>query len=187
MSSIATLVESARAGSGVARAELAEELYQQFRRMAGSLLQNERVDHTLQPTALANEGWMRLASSHNLDLASRTTVLAAAAVAMQRVLIDHARARDAQKRFGGKARVTLTDCEGAVPDTDADVEKLDRALSTLADLYPRQHQVVTMKYLAGLTVSQIAAALDVSERTIAKDWDFARAWLRKSLSESPGT
>lgn len=155
--------------------------------MAGSLLQNERAGHTLQPTALANEGWMRLASSHNLDSASRTTVLAAAAVAMQRVLIDHARARDALKRSGGKARVALTDCEGSVPDSDADAERLDQTLSTLAELYPRQHQVVTMKYLAGLTVRQIAEALDVSERTIAKDWDFARAWLRKSLSGPSGT
>lgn len=164
------------------REELIEALYPRLRAMAASFMQNEQVGHTLQPTALVNEAWIRLAASDNLDRASKTKFLAAAATALRRILIDHARGRNAQKRGGGEARLELTDAElPAEPSTITSIDELDSALRAMQASYPRQHQVVELKYFAGLTVKQIAEVLSLAERTVANDWDFARAWLRAKL------
>jgi len=182
---LAAVLSQADRGDLQAREVLISELSTRIRAIAGSLLQNERVNHTLQPTALVNEAWIRLAASDNLDQTTRVTFLAAAAKTLRRVLTDHARIRDAQKRGGGEVLLELTDVEmPAAPSTMADIGRLDLALEELSKLYPRQHQVVELKYFAGLTVKQIAEVLGLAERTIANDWDFARAWLRTKLDKN---
>jgi len=187
MDTLQKLTADAHAGNPGAKEALFIELYGQLKAMAASLLHHERKGHTLQKTALVNEVWLLLQVSKNLDSASKAEFMAAAAKAMQRVLIDHARKRNAQKRGAGRQRVMLTDVEDSVPEQEVKLEALQEALDELARDYSRQHQVVTMKYLGGLSVKQIAVCLGVSERTVANDWDFARARLliRLGLARQP--
>lgn len=182
---LATLLSRAEDNDHVARNVLLNELYPRLRAIAGSMLQKERPDHTLQPTALVNEAWIRLAASDNLDRTSKTKFLAAAAQTIRRVLIDHARVHDAQKRGGGEAKLELTDVEApSEPSTVTSIGELDSALQAMQAEYPRQHQVVELKYFAGLTVKQIAEVLGLAERTVANDWVFASAWLRSRLEKA---
>jgi RNA polymerase sigma factor (TIGR02999 family) len=136
----------------------------------------------LQPTALVNEAWLHLARSDNLDQAGKTLFLAAAATTFRRLLIDYARHRNAEKRGGGALRVSFEDGDHQLPFADAGVEQLNAALEALESKYPRQHQVVELKYFAGLPVKAIAEIIGVSERTIANDLDFARAWLKSRMA-----
>ena len=134
---LSSLVSRAEAGDEQARTVLVDALYDRLRAMANVFLQNERANHTLQPTALVNEAWMRLAKSENLDQCSKTTFLAAAATTFRRLLIDYARQRIADKRGGGAAQVELTDAEAASPKTVTDVLTLDGVLEELSKAYPR--------------------------------------------------
>jgi RNA polymerase sigma-70 factor (ECF subfamily) len=176
-----TLLHATR-GDQLAREALIEELYPRIRKMAAVCLNDERPDHTLQPTALANEAWIRIAASDNLDHASRSVFLAAAAKTLRRVLIDHARAHQAEKRGGGRAQVALTDVEGGSAEHPPTVfDRLHSVLHDFESQFPRQHQVVEYKYFGGLTVKQISEIMGLSERTVANDWDFAKAWLHTRL------
>jgi RNA polymerase sigma factor (TIGR02999 family) len=165
---------------------LLEVVYDDCRRLAASYLKRENSGHTLQPTALAHEVYMRLIEQERVDWKGRTHFMAIAAQAMRRLLIDHARGRDRLKRGGGWQRVAL---EGpSEPGTDdhaseVDVERLDKVLEELAQLDERQAKIVEMRFLAGMTVEEVAEALGVSKRTVEGDWTMARAWLRKRLSE----
>jgi RNA polymerase sigma-70 factor, ECF subfamily len=178
-----TLTQAAK-GDEIAREALINELYPRIRKMAAVCLNHERPDHTLQPTALANEAWIRVAASDNLDHASRSMFLAAAAKTLRRVLIDHARGRDAEKRGGRRPQVELTDVENGHADRNPTVfDRLNTVLEEFARQYPRQHEVVELKYFGGLTVKQIADLKGISERTVANDWDFAKAWLHTRLGQ----
>jgi RNA polymerase sigma factor (TIGR02999 family) len=179
-----TLTQAAR-GDEIAREALIDELYPRIRKMAAVCLNHERPDHTLQPTALANEAWIRIAASDNLDHASRSVFLAAAAKTLRRVLIDHARGHDAEKRGGRRTQVELTDIEGGRADQSPTVfDRLNAVLDDFARQFPRQHEVVELKYFGGLTVKQIAELRGISERTVANDWDFAKAWLHSRLGHA---
>ncbi len=168
--------------------KLLELVYDDCRRLAASYLKRENAGHTLQPTALAHEVYMRLIEQDRVSWKGRTHFMAIAAQAMRRLLIDHARGRDRLKRGGGWQRIAL-DSGSDVPDPsstesgDVDVEKLSAALEELAELDDRQAKVVEMRYLTGMTVEEVAEALGVSKRTVEGDWTMARAWLRKKLSE----
>ena len=179
------LTELLRAwGAGDARASeaLVPLVYAELRRQARRALRRERDGHTLQATALVHEAWLRLDGQHGAHWESRTQFLAVAAHMMRRVLVDHARARRARKRGGGGTQVTLGDAMSATASSDnVDVIALDDALARLAILDPRKARLVELRYFAGLSIPEAAAALGVSAATVGREWIVARMWLRREL------
>jgi RNA polymerase sigma-70 factor (ECF subfamily) len=164
-------------------------VYDDLRRRAAAYLRRERAGHTLQPTALVHEAYLKLVDQSRVNWRGRTHFFAVGAKVMRRLLIDHARQRGRAKRAGGLQRVTLTDWRAAPeePALDADaLLGLDRALEALARLDARQAGIVELRFFAGLTVAEVAKFLDVSTRTVEDDWHHARAWLRREL-EGPST
>jgi RNA polymerase sigma factor (TIGR02999 family) len=157
-------------------------VYAELRRQARRVLGREGGGHTLQPTALVHEAWLRLDGQHDARWQSRTQFLAVAAQTMRRVLVDHARARRALKRGGGGTLVTLAEAERAAarPD-DVDVLALDDALARLAAMDPRKARLVELRYFAGLSMPEAAAALGISLATVGREWAVARMWLRREL------
>jgi RNA polymerase sigma factor (TIGR02999 family) len=163
-----------------AAARLYESVYQELRLLARANMRREGPGHTLQPTALVNEAYLRLLPSGG-KWASRGHYFGAAARAMRRILVDHARARRAAKRGDGRMRVTFSDIDVAIEDPDVDVEALDEALERLRQVDPRLEQVVSLRYFAGMDIEQTAAALGISPATVKRDWTYARAWLHEQL------
>jgi len=163
---------------------LSETVYAQLRALAQSLMSREASGHTLSATAVVHEAYLRLSEQDRTQLVSESHYLSLAATMMRRVLVDHARARKTQKRHADGARLTLSEVEGdaLLGDSAAqDVADLDSALNSLTELEPRAARVVELRYFAGLTVERVAEVMDVSERTVKGDWNFARAWLRDRL------
>ncbi len=159
-------------------------VYDELRRLARSYLRRERADHTLQTTALVHEAYERLADRSRVNWRGRAHFFAAAAQAMRRVLVDHARDRGALKRGGGQQRVTLEGLGESPAGPNLDLEDLialDRALRKLRELHEREAQVLEFRYFAGMTTREIAAFLEVSERTVRDDWTHARVWLKREL------
>ena len=156
---------------------LLETLYQELRRLAADYLRRERPDHTLQPTALVHEAYIRLAELDRIEWRDQTHFYAAAAGAIRRVLVDHARAHDAAKRGGGWHRITLTGLGAGGRDQDIDILALDEALHRLAELDPRKARVVELRFFGGMTIAETARSLDFGTTTIEDDWAFARSWL----------
>jgi RNA polymerase sigma-70 factor (ECF subfamily) len=163
-------------------------VYDGLRRLARSQLRRERADHTLQPTELVHEAYERLADQTRVNWRGRTHFFAVAAQVMRRLLVDHARQRGRRKRGGGAQRITLGGlADRAGPDLGLEeLVALDRALKKLAELDEREARGVELRYFAGLTTEEIANVLGVSERTVRNDWAFARAWLKRELSEEAG-
>lgn len=197
---VTQLLAEWRAGSDAALAQLSSVLYDELRRLAQRHLSRERRDHTLQRTALVNEAFMRLVAQRSVDWQNRTQFFALASSLMRRILVDHARGRQADKRGGGLRPLSLDEMLGrrtaegdprpaAVPtalqhvdpEVGEDVVAIDRALDRLAALDPRQAKIVEMRYFAGLTVEETAEALDLSQATVKREWAMARAWLRCEL------
>jgi RNA polymerase sigma factor (TIGR02999 family) len=154
-------------------------VYDELRGLAAAYMRRERSDHTLQPTALVNEAWLRLGGS--VIPGGRTHFLALAATVMRRVLIDYARARGAAKRGGGWSRVTVSEAARLSDGVDDDVIAVDEALTKLAALDPRAARIVELRFFAGLTEAEIAAELGISERWVRDQWRHARAWLRRAM------
>ncbi len=152
-----------------------------LRAVSARLLRRERAGHTLQPTALVNEAYMRLVDAEGLAARGRTHFLAIAARAARQVLVDHARGHGADKRGGKRERVTLIEDAAATTDAGVDVEALDAALQRLAQLNTRRARVVELRFFGGLSVDEVAEVLEVSPRTVDDDWRIARAWLRSQL------
>lgn len=171
-----------------ARARLLSLVYEQLRAIANQRMASERQDHTLQATALVHEAYLRLFSSDSAEWRSRAHFFHAAAEAMHRILIDAARRRNRIKRGGGRLRVQLdgVDLARVIDDENHAVEfvALDDALQRLKVQDERAHEVVMLRFFAGLDIEQTASALGVSVRTVKRDWTFARAWLFASLEES---
>ena len=170
------------AGDAGASNALVPLVYEELRRQARRALRREGEGHTLQATALVHEAWLRLDGQRDARWESRSQFLAVAAQTMRRVLVDHARARNALKRGAGDVQITLGDA-GAVPHSaDAmDVLALDDALARLAVMDPRKARLVELRYFAGLSIPEAAAALGVSQATVIRDWAVARMWLRREL------
>ena len=158
--------------------------YQEMRVLAAYFLRGERAARTLQPTALAHEAYLRIARETRSELHGREHLLAVAATAMRRVLIDHARARLAAKRGGGAERVTLSD--SLLDDLGSPVDVLDLhfALEKLAAEHPRKVKVVELVYFAGFSHEEAGAALGINARTVLRDWRFAKAWLWRELKRA---
>jgi RNA polymerase sigma factor (TIGR02999 family) len=182
---VTELLRAWGAGDAEACEELARLVYAELRQQARRALRREGEGHTLQPTALVHEAWMRLDGQHDARWQSRTQFFAVAAQMMRRVLVDHARARRALKR-GGEARVTLGDVQGELDAPDAaldaiDLIALDDALARLAILDPQKARLVELRYFAGLSITEAATALGVSPATVGREWAVARIWLRREL------
>jgi RNA polymerase sigma factor (TIGR02999 family) len=170
--------------SGAAAEELMPVVYDELRRLAGGIMRRERAGHTLDATGLVHEAWMRLVHQDRVRWRGRRHFFAVAAQVMRRLLVDHARRRDANKRGGELAKVTLEGAEAllgqALPPEE--LLTLDAALGRLAAFDPRGAEVVSLRFFAGLEVTEVAELLGVSRRTVEGDWTHARAWLRRELA-----
>lgn len=170
------------AGDRAALDALLPIVYAELRRQAQRALRREAEGHTLQATALVHEAYLRPAGQHPKQWEGRTQFFGVAARCMRQVLVDAARARKAAKRGGGHV-VTLADADAAgAPETGLDVLALDEALERLAAMDPEQARLVELRYFAGLTIDDTAAALGVSPATVSREWSVARRWLRRELS-----
>src|SRR4051794_19764130 len=169
-------------GNGNDLPKLIPILYDELRRLAGHFLRGERPGHTLQPTALVNEAYLKIAAQH-AEFSNRDQFMAIAAQAMRRILVDYARGRVAAKRGGGIAMVDLDAVTaGATPAQSEELLAIDEAVEKLAALDPQQARVVEMRYFGGLTVEETAAALGIAPRTVKREWALAKAWLRVEIS-----
>ena len=179
---VTLLLERARAGDARARDNLISQVYAELRRVAAGLMRREHPGHTLSPTAVVHEAVIRLLGDAAFDRAhDRSYLFAAAARAMREVLIDHARRRGTARRGGGRRRVPLDAAVDYFADQGLDLVAVHEALDRLAGLHERQSQVVTLRYFGGMTVPEIAAAMEVSVGTVERDWRIARAWLSNKL------
>jgi RNA polymerase sigma-70 factor (ECF subfamily) len=179
------ILGQARAGDERARGELIALVYDQLRQVATRLMRRERQDHTLPPTAVVHEAVIRLLGDAVFDRSpDRAFLFASAARAMREVLVDHARRRAAGRRGGSWRRVPLDNVVDYFEEQGLDVSAVHEALDRLAELNERQGQVMTLRYFGGLTVPEVAAALDVSVVTVERDWRLARAWIRDQLREA---
>jgi len=169
-------------GDTAAREELARILHAELRGRAAVQLRRERPDHTLQPTALANEAWMRLVEEERVECEDRTHFFALAATCIRRILVDHARRRAAVRRGGGASRVELELDLQPGGERSRELLGLDDALAGLQALHERKARVVELRFFGGLTNEEIARFLGVSTGTVERDLRLARAWLRRELS-----
>ena len=169
----------------VGRADLLEALDRRLRGLARAYMQRERHDHTLQPTALVNEAYLRLAGDRNVDWNDRSGFFGRAARAMRQVLIDHARRRNRAKRNSGANRVPLDShlSLGVDPQTEMNLA-VDRSLEALRALDPRMARIVDLIGIAGLTQAEVAEQLEISPQTVHREWRLARSWLRKELTKN---
>ena len=182
MGDVTRLLDQWNGGDADAMKALVAELYAELRRIAGSLLRGERADHTLQPTALVNEAYLHLTGLRTVRIESRRHFYGAAAVAMRRILVDHARIRHAQKRGGPEAlRVPLDEAAGVAIDVRLDFVRLDEALEALAAFAPEQARIVELRYFVGLSIEETAEVYGASPATVKRHWAFARAWLIRAL------
>jgi RNA polymerase sigma factor (TIGR02999 family) len=175
------ILRRVREGDRNAANLLVPVVYDELRRIAGAFLRSERYDHTLQPTALVNEAYLRLVRERDAEWDNRAQFMAIAARQMRRVLVDHARAKVAGKRGGGAVRVEFDAHHDIAAPRDADLVALDDALADLALQDARLAQVVELRYFGGLTVEETADVLGVSTATVNRDWATARAWLRRAI------
>lgn len=181
---VTRLLAAAADGDRRAAENLYALVYGELRQLAQSNLRRERAGHTLQPTALVNEVYLRLAPGEE-QWRNRRHFFRAAGIAMRRILVDHARKRDAQKRGAGAERVTLADLEVAAPEPDTDLLRLDAALDDLAKEDTRLAELVQLRFFVGLSIEEAAATLGVSPATAKRDWAFARAWLKAKVGAGP--
>jgi RNA polymerase sigma factor (TIGR02999 family) len=179
---ITNLLRAWSGGDQAALDRLARQVYPELRRMARRYMKNERQANTLQSTALVHEVYLRLVDVRKVDWRERAQFYAMAAQMMRRILVDAARARAAKKRGGSAARVNIDDTAVLSPSPDRSILALDDALTAFARLAPRQARVVELRYFGGLTEEEIVAALDISPRTVRRDWDLAKAWLSRELN-----
>lgn len=182
---ITLLLHAAASGDRQDLDALMTAVYQDMRRLAMSHMDAERNNHTLQPTALVHEAYVKLLGQRNTDWNDRLHFFSIASRIIRRILIDHARARDADKRGGDKTRVLLSDQDAATPARDVDLLALDEALAELARLDEQQARIVELRYFGGCTIEEIAEVLNIGKRTVDRDWQAARAWLFVRLHDEP--
>jgi len=182
---VSQLLHAWAGGDLQARDELAPLVYQELRRRASGYLRHERPDHTLQPTALVHEAFLRLAGQDRVAWQNRGHFYGVAAQMMRRILVDHARERQAAKRPAAGKRVDLDDRIAAPEARDTDVLMLDAALTELAGLSPQQGRIVELRYFGGLSEQEVADMLSLSRATVTREWRRARAWLYHRMTVAP--
>ena len=169
-------------GDQAALEKLMPLVYSELRRLAGNYLRRERAEHTLQPTALVNEAYLKLIDQRNAKWQNRAHFFAISAKLMRRILVDHARQRQAVKRGGSdQERLSITSAETILKQPAIDLLALNEALDELAHMDPQQGRIVELKFFAGLSIEETAAVLGISHATVERDWKMARAWLRRQL------
>jgi RNA polymerase sigma factor (TIGR02999 family) len=181
---VTALLQAASAGSKEASDALMPVVYEELRRRAAALMGREEARHTLQPTALVNEAWMRLIRQDRVDWQGRAHFFAVASEIMRRILVDHARGRLRTKRGGDQVRVSLDEGMGLSIERDADVLAVHEAVERLAALDARQAEIVVMRFFGGLTVQEVASVIGVSVRTVEAEWTMIKAWLRRELTSA---
>lgn len=179
---VTLLLCAASAGDRGALAKLLPLVYQELRQHAGFLMQRERAGHTLQPTALVHDAFLRLIQQERVDWKCRAHFFAVASEAMRRILVDHARAHQSKKRGGGATRSALKDELRLSVTSEVDVLAVDAALAELAEVDARQAKIVLLRFFGGLSVEEVAAVLELSTRTVEAEWTMIKAWLRRALS-----
>lgn len=181
---VTRLLAELKLGNKDALGRLMPLVYRELRRLAGHYLRVERIGHTLQPTALVHEAYLRLVEQDRADWQSRGQFMGVAAQLMRRILVDHARARGMAKRGGSAVRIDVWGLDlGIDAPKFEEILAVDEALQRLGELDPQQSRVVELRYFAGLTVEETAEALGISPRTVKRDWAMAAAWLRVELSQ----
>lgn len=168
-----------------AASQLLPLVYDELRHLARRYLRQEYAGPSIQPTALVHEAYLQLAKQDRVEWRSKTHFLAVGALAMRRILVDHARRRRAEKRGGKLLRIPLETSLRLAPGENPDVLAVDDALRRLAEVDPRQAQIAELRVFGGLTLEQTAEQLGLSKRTIEREWSMLRAWLRRELSEEP--
>ena len=180
--SVTALLAQWREGDAAALEQLIPIVYGELRRVAAAYLGRERRDHTLQPTALVHEAFIRLIGQNKIDWQNRAQFIGVAAQMMRRILVDHARARRAEKRGGGVEMVDIASIGVGEEDREYQLVALDDALRTLASFDERQVKIVEMRFFGGLTIDETAAAMGLSPATVKREWVVAKAWLHRELS-----
>ena len=178
---VTQLLASWSQGSNEAREALMPLVYEELRKLAASYLRRERSDHTLQPTALVHEAYLRLVEQDNVSWENRHHFFGAAANLMRRILVDHARAHLAEKRGSGMPKVALTEAIAMSQDRPAELLALDESLSRLTAMDAQQARIVELRVFGGLTVDESAQILGISPATVKRDWAVAKAWLSREL------
>lgn len=179
---VTMLLERARKGDRGVVDELMPLIYDELRRLAQHYMHSERAGHTLQATALVNEAYVRLVGSRSEPWQNRAHFFAAAATAIRRILVQHARARNSIKRGGGWQRMDIDPESTASDVADERIEAVDEALCRLAEFDPRKARLVELRYFAGLTNDEAAEVMETSPRTLAREWQVAKAWLSRELA-----
>jgi len=169
-------------GDKAALDDLMPMVYNELRRLAGIYLRRESPNNTMQPTALVHEAYLKLVDQKEISWQNRAQFFGMAAKMMRNILVDHAREQKAAKRGGNQYRLSLTNIEqmGSMPDID--LIALDEALNNLAGIKPQHSRIVELKFFGGLTIEEISEVMEISHATVERDWNFARAWLRRELS-----
>lgn len=178
---ITRILDAMTAGDPEAGARLFESIYDELHVLAAAQMRGERADHTLQPTALVHEAYMRLLGFQNTKWANRTQFFGAAAEVMRRILVDHARAHQAAKRGGGRAKAPLDSRAAAASSSPDELLAIDEALCALEEADPEKARIVKLRFFAGLSHEETAAALNVSVATVKRKWRYARAWLHRHI------
>ena len=182
MNSVTGLLQAWEGGDLAARDALFPLVHRELRRQAAGYLRRERRDHTLQPTALVHEAYLRLVGQAHVSWQNRAHFYGLASQMMRRILVDHARRHRAAKRPGAALQVALDDGMQRVDPRSCELLDLDRALEELTAIDPRQGQVVELRYFGGLSEQAVAELLDVSRQTVTRDWQMAKAWLHRRLT-----
>lgn len=181
---VTVLLRQLAKGDDVAASKLIPIVYDELRRLAAGYMRRERKEHTLQPTALVHEAYLKLIEQRAVDWQGRAHFFGIAAQIMRRILIDHARGHMRDKRGGGLVPVPLDEALVFSPEQSSELVRLDASLDRLAKLDPRQSRIVELRFFGGLTVEQTADVLGVSAKTVKRDWSMAKAWLRGSMKTS---
>lgn len=180
-SNITQLLNDYKKGKKDSLDELFPLVYGELRKLAASRMRSERGDHTLQPTALVHEAYMRLIEQHSTDWQNRAHFFGLAAEMMRRILVNHAVKNNAEKRFGNQTRLALDEIVDFTQGSDINLVALDDALNTLAEFDPKQAKIVELKFFGGLTNEEIGEVIGASDSTVKREWRIAKAWLHEQL------
>ncbi len=181
---VTQLLQDWRNGDEAARNELMSAVYEELRRQAGRYLRRERSDHTLQPTALVHEAYIQLIDQSRVNWENRAHFFGAAARLMRRILVDHARAHQAEKRGSGEENIALDEALGVPDNKDVNLLALNDALDELGRLDAQQSRVVELRYFGGLSIEETAAVLDISPATVKREWSMAKVWLHRQIRKA---
>ena len=184
MSDVTHILNAVQCGDKQAADRLLLVVYEELRMLAQRNMAGERSDHTLGATALVHEAYLKLIGNQEIEWQNRAHFFASAAEAMRRILIDRARSRGRIKRGGDRKRIPLKGVDLAVEQDSSEILALDEALQRLQNQDGRMHEVVMLRFFAGLSVEETAEAMDISPRTAKRDWTCARAWLHRAMSET---